>query len=406
MFFVFFQTKFLAHQTKSLDSVINQFEGIYKESKKVKDSNAQTNQSMKKIWLKIRHVSTLGRIAFLLDFTRHHLEVMSKYYQQTSHLPWEHIRFHAKSLEIWPEMIKDLELPSDDFNTVYSKFPTLKKIAQEIKCDSEIVFKNCKLEPSTRENTVTNNPFYPYHNQWVKFIKSWITEIETAQKDMSESYPEHKMITDSICPVTIISKIKNVISSKSGYLNYLRFGDDTLERLCKYINKPWMNVNIILKEFNLFKKRAYTMIDNGYLLASYNVTKKIIKRAWKEEYEFIKLFDTDPKLYQGIENFWHLFNFFYVQGLSETDCESQFSTIKYTASHRPNLTIQRLSHITKIQKNGPKCGDEDEFLFKVSKKCLKQFNAPLAIQSKYKISRSLESKLNEISPLDFRSLQS
>ena len=181
-------------------------------------------------------------------------------------------------------------------------------------------------------------------------------------------------------------------------------GDENVELLCQHINREWMDSEQIIKEFKIFKKRAYKLVESGDLQKSFENNKKSINRKWRREYEIIRLFDTQPNLYNSIHLFWNFFSFFYVQGMSETDCESAYSTIKYSTERRPNLTNTRVSNISIIRKNGPKTGDEDPFLRQTSKKFLMKYNAPLATQSKFLVSRALESQMKKISSLDFRTI--
>ena len=357
---------------------------------------------MKEIWIQMERIDMLGNLCFIYDVMKSTLNPMSMYYQETSHLPWEYIRFYEKNLKLWDEMIKDLESVSNEFNTVYRHFPTLLNTMQQLSVGSTITFKGCELKPSYKTNINQQNPFFPNHKKYIKFLKLWKEEISS---DKENTLTEHTMIIDSICPVSLISNVNKVVNRDMSYLNYLKWGVEKLELLCQYIDRDWMkNTDKIIKQYNKFKERVYLLITEGKLIHNFEKSKKKLNRKWRLEYELIKLFDTDNALYNGIETFWNLFVFFYSQGMSETDCESAYSTIKYSTAHRPNLKVQRIGNIIKIKKNGPNAGDEDEFLYAVSNICAIQFNPPLAVQSKYIVSRALEEKLNRISPLDFRQL--
>ena len=66
-----------------------------------------------------------------------------------------------------------------------------------------------------------------------------------------------------------------------------------------------ISLNEILTQFQIFKKRAYLLINEGVLRQSYELSKQVLSqqlkiRNWSESHELIRLFYTIPDLYNGI----------------------------------------------------------------------------------------------------------
>lgn len=350
------------------------------ECAKCKDSKDSKNEALVKIWNQAKYVTMVADLMFLYDFISNFLNPLSLYYQEISHLPWHYLRIYDQNI-IKLKIIKNNlsgGIETFDVFKTYDYLPMIREYAIEIFGKSKIEYKNCELLPDLKKNKMPENPLYTMHKKWSKYISKWIAAFENDKRFIKL---EHTYIKESICPVFLMEKAQLKISNKINDNEYNEIGQGKLLDLCLYLHRPWMKYEIIFKEFNIFKIRLLNIMKSGELFKSFQNTKSKIDRKWRLEYEIIRMFDTMPDLNKDISEFWSLFCYVYANGMSETDCESQYSQIKYTTTNRPNLETKRLSNISKIRRNGPKLGDENAFLRNVSKKCSILFNAPLAKQT-------------------------
>ena len=392
------KTKFSAHASKATESVLVNFEGVYKQAQQVKDSNAKENKKLKQVWQKIQNVSTVCDLAFITDFIKCILNPISLYFQETSHLPWHEITLYKQMINKMQNIKNKLCDNMLDMSEMYSSLPLTKDIATQFYGKSQLVYKNCILTKSFRENENPQNPLFVHHSKWISFIDRWIAEIKN---DIPNRPVEHTMISQSICPYYILQLANDCINNKIPLETYVSDGNSQILQLCIMVDRNDMQFNQIWPQFKIFKMRVLDIVKNGTLDINFAKSQKELKRHWRKEYELIRLFDTNETLCNDINLYWNFFCFFYSKSQSETHCESAFSKTKYSAAHRPNLDCKRLANISKIQTNGPKFKDEDIFLQKVSKKCAKKFNPPLATGSKFIVSRCLDGRLNKVSGLDF-----
>ena len=399
------QTKFLQHAQLALQALESNMEGIIKTTAPFKNTTNKKKLCLRKIYQTVTSVLFLGNILFLEDFYSL-LVPIQKHYQHSSHFPWFYVRFYRNFLAKLEQMIHNFENETKktpyNVDVIYEHFTKLGRVAKQLFGMNTIVYKDCSMRKSLQINP-TQDVFFSRHKHWIEWLKNWKNEISIEYNLISK---EHKLMEDALCPIKMIEQGELYLQGKIDTETYYLYGfNDSLPELLKhYENKEWIDEETIGFQYLLFKGTVIELLQSQRLNISFENYKKELKKqhkSWNKAYELIRLIYTDNTLFYDMQLYLRFFEMVYSDSMSEMKCESEFSSIKYLTRNRPNLSIQNICDQEFIAFNGPKTGDEDGFLLNVAKKMLLKYNAPLATNSKFKVSRALDHRLTQRSVLNF-----
>lgn len=155
--------------------------------------------------------------------------------------------------------------------------------------------------------------------------------------------------------------------------------------------------NYVLRGYMHWKRRIITNIFNSQLSKSYLSYKSNENKGYKFSHDIIRQFDINCNLYQGIHQFLAVYNACYSHMATEIPCEKIGKQIKGRLCNRERMGRTTLNKEIIIASNGPSISNMNAFILEASRIYLQNYRPPIAMKSKYNISRVIDKHNSKIS---------